>query len=289
MKVGFAGLGLMGGPMALRLTRAGLETAVYNRTASKTSPHREAGAAVCASLAELGSIRDIVMLCLSDTPDVREAVLGRDGLAGSMAPGGLIVDHSTISPTVTREIAAELAGKGIAFVDAPVSGGTSGAVEGTLVAMMGGAESDIERALPLIARYTRKAVRVGPVGHGQLMKCCNQVVTGLHVLALAEGIRFARALGLDERSAWETLDSGAAHSFIWNRWGALLVEGDLNPGFKIGLHRKDLGLALEECRRAGVSLPGLELTSKIYDRALELGLGELGDQALVKALEDLPG
>ncbi|MCE5271153.1 NAD(P)-dependent oxidoreductase [bacterium] len=285
MKTGFAGLGLMGASMAGHLVRAGLEVAVYNRTREKALPLEKAGAVVCDSPAALGRLCDVVMLCVSDTPDVRQVVLGEDGVASGMAPGGLIVDHSTISPTASREIAAELAARGIGFVDAPVSGGTSGAAEGTLVTMMGGRDSDIARAREVVRHYTSRAVHVGPVGHGQLMKCCNQVVTGLHVIALAEGFRFARGLGLDEKTAWETLDSGAATSFIWRKWGGLLKEGDLRPGFKIGLHLKDLRLALLECERAGVELPGLKLTEHQFEKAVEMGLGELGDQALVKILE----
>lgn len=285
MKTGFAGLGLMGASMAGHLVRAGLKVAVYNRTREKSLPLESAGAEVCGSPAELGGCCDVVMLCVSDTPDVRQVILGEDGLARTMSPGGLIVDHSTISPTVSREIAVELERKGIAFVDAPVSGGTSGAAEGTLVSMMGGRAEDVERARQVARHYTSKTVHVGPVGNGQLMKCCNQVVTGLHVLALAEGFRFARGLGLDEKTAWEVLDSGAATSFIWRKWGGLLKDGDLRPGFKIGLHLKDLRLALLECERAGVDLPGLQLAAQQFSRAVELGLGELGDQALVKVLE----
>ena len=284
MKVGFVGLGLMGSPMAMHLVRAGLEVAVYNRTASSTEPHRQAGARVCKSLGELGSICEIVMICVSDTPDVEQVIFSPGSLADSMRPDSLIVDHSTISPTASREFAERLAGKQIGFVDAPVSGGTTGAEKGELVVMLGGARGEVERARGVIAHYAANIVHVGPVGQGQLMKCCNQLVTGLHVLALAEGFCFAQGLGLKPAVAHEVVSSGAGSSFIWNNWGALLAEGDLSPGFKIKLHRKDLKLVKEECARVGLELPGLNLVLGLYEKALEKGLGELGDQALGRVL-----
>jgi len=284
MKVGFAGLGLMGSPMAMHLVRAGLDVAVYNRTASRTEPHRKAGAQVCNSLGELGSLCEIVLICVSDTPDVEQVIFSPGALADTMSTGSLIVDHSTISPTASRAFAGRLAGKRIGFLDAPVSGGTAGAEKGKLVVMVGGAEQDLERARDVIARYASNIVHLGPVGQGQLMKCCNQLVTGLHVLALAEGFRFAQQLGLKPAAAHEVISSGAGSSFIWNTWGALLAEGDLSPGFKIKLHRKDLKLVKEECARAGLELPGLNLVLGLYEKALEKGLGELGDQALGRVL-----
>lgn len=284
MKVGFVGLGLMGSPMAMHLVRAGLDVAVYNRTASRTEPHREAGAKVCNSLGELGRLCEIVLICVSDTPDVEEAIFSPHALADSMRAGSLIVDHSTISPTASRTFAERLAEKGIGFVDAPVSGGTAGAEAGKLVVMVGGAEEEVERARGVIAHYAANIVHVGPLGQGQLVKCCNQLVTGLHVLALAEGFRFAQELGLKPATAHEVIASGAGSSFIWNNWGALLKEGDLSPGFKIKLHCKDLKLVKEECARVGLELPGLDLVLGLYEKALEKGLGELGDQALGRVL-----
>jgi 3-hydroxyisobutyrate dehydrogenase-like beta-hydroxyacid dehydrogenase len=285
MKVGFVGLGLMGSPIAMHLIQAGLEVSVYNRTAAKTEPHRRAGAFVTRSLEELGKRCGVVFICVSDTPDVEEVIFSAEGLVSEMAPGALIVDHSTISPSASRDMAERLAGQGIGFVDAPVSGGTKGAVEGRLVVMMGGSDRDIERIRPLISHYTAKAVHVGPVGSGQLMKCCNQLVTGHHVLALAEGFRFAESLGLDPALVYEVIGSGAGQSFIWNNWGERLKEGDLSPGFRISLHRKDIYLVREECTRLGIELPGLRLLVELYDRAVERGFGELGDQALIKVLD----
>ena len=284
MQVGFVGLGLMGGPMALHLIRAGLAVSVYNRTPSRAAEHRQAGAVVCRDLAELGQSCELVLICVSDTPDVEEVIFSPGGLAGALRPGGLVVDHSTISPTASRDIARRLEEREIGFVDAPVSGGTSGAREGRLVVMAGGREEDLERARPVISHYSSKLVHVGPAGQGQLMKCCNQLVAGLHVLALAEGFRFAEELGLKPATAHEVIGSGAAGSFIWNHWGAFLLEGDLSPGFRIRLHRKDLELVAGECRNRGLKLPGLELLRELYGKAVEKGLGELGDQALGKVL-----
>jgi 3-hydroxyisobutyrate dehydrogenase len=286
MKVGFVGLGLMGSPMAMHLVRGGLEVAVYNRTASRTEPFRATGATICASLAELGALCEVVLICVSDTPDVEEVIFGPGGLAGSLAPGALIVDHSTISPSATREFAGRLAGRRIGFVDAPVSGGTRGAVEGRLVAMAGGSAENVARARLIVERYAPKMVHAGPVGHGQLMKCCNQLVTGLHVLALAEGFRFAETVGLDIEKTFQVLTSGAASSFILNHWGELLKAGDLAPGFRIALHHKDLKLVGEEAAQAGLDLPGLRTVTALYEKALAMGLGDLGDQALIEALRD---
>jgi len=283
-KIGFLGLGLMGGPMALRLVRAGLPVAVFNRTASRAEVHRAEGAEVCTSPAELAERCGLVLVCVSDTPDVEEVIFGPHGLGLGLAEGSLIVDHSTISPTASREFAGKLAGQGIGFVDAPVTGGTSGAAQGTLVVMAGGDDALVERARPVISRYASRIEHVGPVGQGQLLKLCNQLVAGLHVLALAEGFRFAEEVGLKPKTAHEIIGAGAAASFIWNKWGALLVERDLSPGFKIRLHRKDLRLVKEECDRLGLKLPGLELLVELYGRAMEKGLGELGDQALGRVL-----
>ncbi|HUU29733.1 MAG TPA: NAD(P)-dependent oxidoreductase [archaeon] len=286
MRIGFVGLGLMGSPMAMHLVRAGLDVAVYNRTALRAEPHREAGAVVCKSLGELGGLCDKIFICVSDTPDVESVIFDPGGLADSLAEGALIVDHSTISPSASRGFAHRLAGLGVGFVDAPVSGGTKGAHEGKLTVMMGGSERDVASARPIVSIYAAKVSHIGPVGSGQLMKCCNQLVAGLHVLALAEGFRFAGRLGLDQATAHEVIGSGAAGSFIWKHWGAQLLEGNLNPGFKISLHRKDLHLVLEECQKSGLDLPGLKLLIELYDRAVEEGLGELGDQALGRVFKD---
>lgn len=285
MRVGFVGLGLMGGPMAMHLVKAGLEVAVFNRSPEKAAPHREAGAVVCESPSEVGARSGMVMICVSDTAAVESVIFPGNGLAGSLSPGSLIVDHSTISPTATVEFARRLAERGIAFLDAPVTGGTTGAVEGKLVAMVGGEAGDVERAKPVITHYAPGIIHAGTVGQGQMIKLCNNLVGSLHVLALAEGFHFAGKLGLDLKTTHQVIASGAAGSFIWKNWGGRLVEGDLSPGFKIALHRKDIQLVLDECSRVGLDLPGLNLVAGMYEKALEMGLGELGDQAMVRVLE----
>ena len=288
MRVGFLGLGLMGSPMAMHLIRAGLEVAVYNRSVEKAKPHEAAGAVVCETPAELGRSCRVVLICVSDTEAVESVIFSSGGLAETLAPGSLVVDHSTISPTATVEIARRLGEQGISFVDAPVTGGTTGAQEGKLVAMVGGETGDIERVRPIIEHYAPGIVHIGAVGRGQLIKLCNNLVGSLHVLALAEGFHFARVLGLDLKLTHQVIASGAASSFIWKNWGGKLAEGDLSPGFKIALHRKDIQLVLDECERVGLELPGLQLVTKMYDKALDMGLGELGDQAMVRVLEDRP-
>ena len=283
-KIGFIGLGLMGDPMAMHLIRAGLEVSVYNRTPGRAERHREAGAAVCSSAAELAGRSDIVLICVSDTPDVEDVIFGPDGVAAGASEGCLVVDHSTISPSATREIAENLRQKGLGFVDAPISGGTSGAQEGTLMIMAGGEKKYVERLRPVAGHYSSKLVHMGPAGQGQLMKCCNQLVAGIHVLAVAEGFRFAEEAGLKPADAHQVISGGAAQSFIWDKWGAMLLERDLSPGFKIKLHRKDLQLVRAECERVGLNLPGLELLLELYGKAVDKGFGDLGDQALGKML-----
>jgi 3-hydroxyisobutyrate dehydrogenase-like beta-hydroxyacid dehydrogenase len=283
-KVGFVGLGLMGGPMAMHLIRAGLDVAVYNRTPGRAQQHVDAGAELCSTPAELAGECGLILVCVSDTPDVEEVIFGSSGLAEAAKEGSLIVDHSTISPSVTREIAEKLRQKGLGFVDAPISGGTSGATEGTLMVMAGGEAEHVERLRSVAEHYSSKVVHIGPAGQGQLMKCCNQLVVGLHVLALGEGIRFAEEAGLKPADAHAVLGGGAAGSFVWEKWGAMLLEGDLSPGFKINLHRKDLLMVRAECERVGLDLPGLKLLLELYEKAIDKGLGELGDQALGKVL-----
>ncbi len=283
-QVGFAGLGLMGGPMAMRLIRAGLDVAVCNRTPARAGQHLQAGAQLCSTPAELAGKCGLILLCVSDTPDVEEVIFGPSGLIEGAAESSLIVDHSTISPSATREIAEKLRQQGVGFVDAPVSGGTSGAADGTLMVMAGGEAGHVERLRPVAEHYSSNLVHIGPAGQGQLMKCCNQLVAGLHVLALAEGFRFAQEAGLKPAAAHRVLGDGAAGSFVWDKWGAMLLEGDLSPGFRIKLHRKDLLLVRQECERVGLELPGLKLLLELYEKAVDRGLGELGDQALGKVL-----
>ena len=284
-KVGFAGLGLMGGPMAMHLIKAGLDVAVYNRTASRAAQHVEAGAQLCSTPAELADCCSIMLVCISDTPDVEEVIFGPSGMAGNARKGSLIVDHSTISPSVTREIAEKLRKQGVGFADAPISGGPSGANEGTLMIMAGGEAEYVERLRPVAGHYSSHVEHIGPAGQGQLMKLCNQIVVGLHVLALAEGIRFAEEAGLKPAHAHKVLSGSAAQSFVWEKWGGMLIEGDLSPGFKIKLHRKDLEMVRQECERVGLELPGLSLLLELYAKACDKGFGELGDQALGKILQ----
>jgi 3-hydroxyisobutyrate dehydrogenase len=274
----------MGDPMALHLIRAGLDVAVYNRTPGRADRHREAGAAVCSTPAELAARSDIVLICVSDTPDVEEVLFGPEGVVQGAKEGTLVVDHSTISPSATREFAEKMRQKKLCFVDAPISGGTSGAAEGTLMIMAGGEKDHVERLRPVAAHYSSRLIHMGPAGQGQLMKCCNQLVAGIHVLAVAEGFRFAEEAGLKPADAHRVISGGAAQSFIWDKWGALLLDRDLSPGFKIKLHRKDLLLVRDECERVGLKLPGLELLLELYGKAVDKGFGDLGDQALGKLL-----
>lgn len=281
-RLGFVGLGLMGRGMAANLIAAGHPLTVWNRTTSKADG---LDAVVAGSPADVGRLSDIVFVCVSDTPDVEEVVFGPAGILEGLAPGGLIVDHSTISPTVTAELAERAASAGIGWVDAPVSGGSEGAVNGTLAVMAGGSEVHVDRARPYMNTYSRSIVHVGATpGSGQMVKAINQVLVVLNALAVSEALVLAGAAGLDLRTTLAAVEGGAAGSWMLSNRGPQIIEGDWSPGFTIDLQQKDLRLVLEAAESLGVSLPGVSIVHEMYTRLQERGLGGEGNHALIKAL-----
>jgi len=288
-RIGFIGLGIMGAGMASNLIDKGHDVVVWNRTASRMEPLVSAGASAAASPAEVGRLCPIVMICVSDTPDVLAVIAYEDGLLESISDGSLVVDHSTISPGSTVKFADEVAARGGRWIDAPVSGGSEGAARGTLSIMVGGSEVDVERARPYMEAFGTTITHVGPVGSGQQVKIVNQILVVVNQLAVSEALLFAQAAGLDLEATLDAVKGGAAGSWMLANRGPQMIERDWSPGFTIDLQQKDLRLALEAADSVGTPIPGTALVFQLYRALQSEGLGAEGNHALVKALEKMSG
>jgi len=288
-RLGFIGLGIMGGGMARNLIDQGHELTVWNRTAARAAPLIEAGAVAAASPADLASRCDIVLVCVSDTPDVEAVTRGDDGILAGLQPGALVVDHSTISPHATRDLAAAVAAAGGHWLDAPVSGGSEGATRGTLSIMAGGDPAQFARARPLLEAYGTTITHVGGIGAGQMVKLVNQILVVVTELAVSESLLFAEAGDLDLEAALEAIKGGAAGSWMLANRGPQMIVRDWRPGFTIDLQQKDLRLVLDAADRLGVPLPGTGLVFQMYRALQRRGLGGEGNHALVRALEEMSG
>lgn len=286
-RIGFIGLGIMGQGMARNLLQAGFELSVWNRTPERMRPLEEEGARAEADAAALSAACDIVVLCVSDTPDVEEVLTGPKGVLEGARPGTLVVDTSTISPEATRRLAEKLRGEGVHLLDAPVSGGSEGAAAGTLSIMVGGNREDFQRALPVLQAMGRTITHVGDQGAGQTAKLVNQILVVVNMLGVAEALQFAEAGGLDLEKTLEAVSGGAAGSWMLSNRGPQVVEGDWRPGFTIDLQQKDLRLVLEAADQLGVPLLGTGLVFQLYRTLQARGLGGEGNHALVKALDAL--
>lgn len=287
--VGFVGLGIMGHAMAANLIAAGIDIAVWNRTTSRADDLVADGASLLSSAAEIASTCDIVMLCVSDTPDVEAVVFGQDGVAAELRPAGLIIDHSTISPEATTRFAAAINERGGHWLDAPISGGSEGAVNGTLSIMVGGEAAQLERAMPYLEAVGSTITHVGPAGSGQLVKAVNQILVVVNQLAVSEALLLASAGGLELGTVLKAVEGGAAGSWMLSHRGPQMISRDWRPGFTIDLQQKDLRLVLEAADNLGVPVPGTALVFQLYRALQERGLGAEGNHALVKALEALSG
>ena len=286
-KIGFVGLGIMGGGMARNLLKAGFELTVWNRTRERMAPLVEAGALPSASAKDLAARTTIIVTCVSDTPDVEEVVLGKGGVLEGARPGSLLIDTSTISPVRTRALAARLAESGIHMLDAPISGGSEGAANGTLSIMAGGDAAQYRRALPVLEAMGRTITHVGGTGAGQTVKLVNQILVVGTMLAVGEALVFAEAGGLDLAATLAAVEGGAAGSWMLSNRGSQAIVRDFRPGFTIDLQQKDLRLVLETADAHGVPVPATALCFQFY-RTLQLrGLGGEGNHALIKALEHL--
>jgi 3-hydroxyisobutyrate dehydrogenase-like beta-hydroxyacid dehydrogenase len=288
-RIGFVGLGIMGSGMARNLIEKGHDVVVWNRTASRMEPLVEAGATPAASPADVARRCPMVMICVSDTPDVDAVLHGEEGLLAGLSSGSLVVDHSTISPGATVEFAAEVEVLGGTWIDAPVSGGSEGAARGTLSIMAGGTDVDIERARPFMEAFGTTITHVGPVGAGQRVKIVNQILVVVTQLGVSEALLFAQASGLDLDVTLEAVMGGAAGSWMLANRGPQMIERDWRPGFTIDLQQKDLRLALEAADAVGSPVPGTGLVFQLYRALQNEGLGAEGNHALVKALEKMSG
>ncbi len=286
-RLGYIGLGIMGHGMASNLLKAGHPLTVWNRTPSKA---KGLEATVVSQPRDVGPASDVVFVCVSDTPDVEEVVFGDFGVIHGMTSGDVLVDHSTISPGATRQFAAQAEQMGIHWVDAPVSGGSEGAVNGTLAIMAGGEAEALERVRPLMEAYATSIVHVGEEpGAGQMVKAVNQVLVVLNQLAASEALMLADAADLDLSTTLSAVEGGAAGSWMLSNRGPQMIERDWSPGFTIDLQQKDLRLVLEAADELGVPMPGVALVYQLYRSLQTRGLGAEGNHALVKALENLRG
>jgi 3-hydroxyisobutyrate dehydrogenase len=288
-RVGFVGLGIMGRGMASNLRKAGFELRVWNRTASRMEELAQAGAIATGSPAELAAHSDVIIVCVSDTPDVVEVILGEQGVIQGARPGALVIDMSTISPQVTQEIAARLDERGIHMLDAPVSGGSEGAARGTLSIMVGGDTAQLERARPVLQAMGKTITHVGDHGSGQTVKLVNQILVVGHALAMSEALLFAQAGGVDLQRALDAVSQGAAGSWMLSNRGPQILARDWRPGFTIDLQQKDLRLVLSAAEQMGVPALASSLISNLYRTLQARGLGGEGNHALIKALEALAG
>lgn len=274
MRIGFIGLGTMGAPMAARLLAAGFEVTVHNRTREREEPLAALGAKRAASPKACAQERDVVFTMVSDTPDVQAVVIGDHGAIEGLAEGAVLVDMSTISPATTRRMAAALAQQGVQMLDAPVSGGSEGAKNGTLSIMVGGEAAALERVLPALEHLGRTITHVGPVGSGQVAKAVNQVIIAGTYAAVAEGMALAMAAGIDTDAALKALGGGAAGSWVLANRARNMLAGDYPLGFRTRLHRKDLGIALASARELGVSMPVAAYVEQLETSLVARGFGD---------------
>jgi 3-hydroxyisobutyrate dehydrogenase len=287
--VGFIGLGIMGQGMVRNLLKADFEVSVWNRTPKRMEPLIEAGAKGTNSPQDLASQCDVIITCVSDTPDVREVVLGERGVIHGAKSGALLVDMSTISPQATREMAAKLKDKGVHMLDAPISGGSEGAAKGTLSIMIGGDGEQVKRAMPYFEVMGKTITHAGGHGAGQMVKLVNQILVVVNMLAVGEALLFGQAGGLDLQKTLEAVTQGAAGSWMLSNRGPQVLDRDWRPGFTIDLQQKDLRLVLEAADQMGVPLMATNMVFNLYRTLQREGLGAEGNHALVKALERLSG
>lgn len=286
-QIGFIGLGIMGKPMARNLLKAGYALTVYSRTRGAVESLRTEGAAGASSAQEVAERADVVITMVTDTPDVRQVVLGKNGVLAGIQAGGVIIDMSTISPSATREIAAEVRAKGAHFLDAPVSGGEGGAIAGTLSIMVGGDEAIFTRCLPVLQSMGKNITYMGGSGTGQLTKLCNQIAVAVTNLAMSEALIFAAKAGVNLDKMHQAISGGAAGSWQLSNLAPRIFQRDFAPGFMVKLQQKDLRLVLQEADRLQLALPATSLVHQLFNALETLGAENEGTQALVKVLERL--
>jgi 3-hydroxyisobutyrate dehydrogenase len=287
MKLGFIGLGVMGAPMAGHLARAGHEVTVYNRTRSKADAWvAKYGGRAAATPRDAAASAQIVFSCVGNDDDLRQVTIGADGAFHGMSSGSVFVDHTTASAAVAVELEAAGRERGVASLDAPVSGGQSGAEQGILTVMVGGDPGAFERAQPVVAHYARAVTLMGPSGAGQKTKMVNQICVAGVVEGLAEGLAFALHAGLDAKKVLSVISKGAATSWQMENRGETMVDGKFDFGFAVDLMRKDLRIAMEEARANGAELPATALIDQFYAKLQKQGHGRMDTSSLMKLLSE---
>ncbi len=286
-RVAFLGLGTMGAAMAANLARAGFAVTGWNRTPGRGMDLEPLGVGMAESAAEAVAEADFAVICVSDTPDVEAILFGPDGVVEGARPGTLIIDCSTIAPSGSWDFAKRLAERDLAMVDAPVSGGSEGARNATLTIFVGGEASDVERARPVLSAMGRTITHVGPIGAGQAVKAVNQVILAGTYLGVAEGIVLAIKAGLDVSQVVEALGGGAAQSWVLANRSGRMLDNDYPLGFKVSLHRKDLGIALDLAAQLGAVLPITALAAQLETGLIAGGHGDDDMSALARAIRSL--
>lgn len=284
--IGFVGLGIMGRPMAGNLVKAGFELVVWNRSGEKSLEFASEfpGTVVAESPADVAAKASVIITIVTDSPDVREVIAGKEGIIKGIRPGSTVIDMSTISPAVERELSLQLEEEGCFLIDAPVSGGDVGAASGTLAIMAGGREDIFEKVLPVFEAMGKTITYCGPVGAGQLTKQCNQILVSVNLHAVCEAISFADNNGLDPDVMISAVSGGAAGSWQLANLGPRISRGDYEPGFMIDLMQKDLKLVLETANASSSPVPAASLVHQLFNSAQGKGFGRKGTQALFEAV-----
>ena len=288
-RIGFLGLGTMGAAMAANLARAGFAVTAWNRSPGRAPELDDLGIGRAATPAEVAGIADIVVVCVSDTPDVESVLFGKDGIQQGLRKGHVVIDMSTISPSATRSFAQRLKELDVEMLDAPVTGGEKGAIEGTLAIMVGGRRETFDRCLPVFEALGKTIVYAGGNGAGQKTKLVNQILCAQHIVAMVDGLRFARLSGLDLDATLRIVSSGAAGSWMLSNLAPRILKDDFAPGFTIKLQQKDLRLVREAIEETGAPFPAAELTYGLFTEAVEAGLGEQGTQGMINLFTDKVG
>jgi 3-hydroxyisobutyrate dehydrogenase len=288
-RIGFVGLGIMGKPMARNLLKADYPLTVYSRQRAAVEALMADGASGAQSAREAAEQADVIIIIVTDTPDVRQVILGPEGILEGIQPGKVIIDMSTISPTATREIAQAAEAKGVHLLDAPVSGGEGGAIAGTLSIMVGGEEDVFQACLPIFQAMGKNITHMGKSGTGQLTKLCNQIAVAVTNLAMSEALVFGAKAGVNLEKMQQAISGGAAGSWQLSNLAPRVLQRDFDPGFMVKLQQKDLRLVLQEAEHLQLALPATSLVHNLFHALEASGAGDEGTQALVKVLEGLAG
>jgi len=289
VRVGFVGLGTMGGAMAANVARAGHQVSAWNRSPGRAAGLADLGIELTDTASAAAAASELVVTIVSDTPDVEAVLFGPGGVAEGATPGSLVVDMSTISPSATRDFATRLAARGVAMLDAPVSGGSEGARRGSLSIFVGGEPADLERARPVLAAMGSTITHLGPIGSGQAAKAVNQVILAGGYLGVAEGIVLAMKAGLDVEALVAALRGGAAQSWVLENRSGRMLANDYPLGFKVALHRKDLGIALQLARETGAALPVSAMVEALEAGLVGRGHGDEDVSAVARTIRELSG